>query len=299
MAFWTTEKLFEVLATKEFISDFNPKRIKVGAYELSMGSEYFVTADENGIRQTKKKRLSPDEQFVIPPGQFALLITEEVINLPGNVIGFISIKASVKFRGLINISGFHVDPGFSGRLKFSVQNAGSRPAVFAQGQALFPIWFSELDRTTKYPYNGEHNNQQEITPKDVEQISGEIASPGQLLHDIVGLRTQADQRYEELRHQISRLESRLTFVLGIVAIPFILGIVLVILQLYLQKSPPPFVVNFPPPQAVAAPLAATPNQVLNPPGTGTELQTSSLNSPKNTSDTDGSSSTRKRLHKSQ
>jgi dCTP deaminase len=243
MAFWTTEKLFEVLADKKLIPQYDPNRVKVGAYELSMGSEYFVTADADGKRQTTKQCLSPGEQFVIPPGQFALLITEESVNLPANVISFISIKASVKFRGLINISGFHVDPGFSGRLKFSVQNAGSQHAVIAQGQALFLIWFSNLDRTTAYPYNGEHNNQMEITAKDVEQISGEIASPGQLLRDIVELRTESERQHTDLQERITLLNSRMSNAVWFFAIPLVVGIVLMVLQAYFQKSPQPLVVN--------------------------------------------------------
>ena len=68
-------------------------------------------------------------QLVIPPGQFGLLITEEVVQVPMDAIAFISIKAGIKFRGLVNVSGFHADPGFSGKLKFAVYNAGSQRLV--------------------------------------------------------------------------------------------------------------------------------------------------------------------------
>ena len=51
---------------------------------------------------------------MIPPGQFAFLLTAETVTMPDNAIAFISIKARLKFNGLINISGFHVDPGYRG-----------------------------------------------------------------------------------------------------------------------------------------------------------------------------------------
>jgi len=73
-------------------------------------------------------RAQPGEQFVIPPGQFAYLLTEEVVRIPSSAMGFISLKFGVKGPGLINVSGFHVDPGYWGRLVFSVYNAGPSEA---------------------------------------------------------------------------------------------------------------------------------------------------------------------------
>ena len=60
------------------------------------------------------------QNLVIPPGQFGLILTNEVVTIPNDLIGFISIKAKIKFRGLINVSGFHVDPGFHGHGIFTL-----------------------------------------------------------------------------------------------------------------------------------------------------------------------------------
>src|SRR5205823_733573 len=99
----------------------------------------------------------------------------------------ISIKASIKFRGLVNVSGFHVDPGFRGRLKFSVYNAGSQNIVLSRHQPAFLIWFSDLDRVTKESYDGAHFGQVDITAEDVMRLQGEVASPGQLKKEIQDL----------------------------------------------------------------------------------------------------------------
>ncbi|MGI4742816.1 MAG: dCTP deaminase domain-containing protein [Janthinobacterium lividum] len=111
MSFLSNKRLLQILPT--CINPYDPGRIESGAYELSMGNEYFTTNAETAT----KTLLSEREQFVIEPGQFALLITKETISIPASNLGFISVKAGVKFRGLINVSGFHVDPGFHGRLK--------------------------------------------------------------------------------------------------------------------------------------------------------------------------------------
>jgi dCTP deaminase len=117
----------------------------------------------------------------------AMLITEEEVNIPLDAMAFISMKAGKKLGGLINISGFHVDPGFRGRLKFSVYNAGSRDAVLEVGQPTFPIWFCNLDRATDTKYDGEHQGQQRLTAEDASRLRGEVASPQALSAEIKSL----------------------------------------------------------------------------------------------------------------
>ncbi|SRR5258706_597244 len=176
MAFWSAEELRRRISTSKIIDPFNPTRVKYGAYELSLGPEVFVTSSEYNTRLG----LYPGSQVAIPPGQLALLLTDEVVDVPPDAIAFISIKAGAKFRGLLNVSGFHVDPGFKGRLKFSVYNAGSEPAILECGQPLFPIWFSSLDRTTAEVYTGRHQNQMSLSPDDIGSLQGVISSPGAL-----------------------------------------------------------------------------------------------------------------------
>ena len=106
-----------------------------------------------------------------------------------NVLAFISIKASKKMGGLVNVSGFHVDPGFSGRLKFSVYNAGSKPTVLDVGEPLFPIWFYELPESNEDDYHGKHYGQRSISSADVEQLQGQVSSPAALQKQIDELRS--------------------------------------------------------------------------------------------------------------
>ena len=54
--------------------------------------------------------------------------------------------------GLVNVSGFHVDPGYKGRLKFAVYNAGGSDIKLTRGDAIFLIWFSELDKVSQHLY---------------------------------------------------------------------------------------------------------------------------------------------------
>nr|WP_177241418.1 deoxycytidine triphosphate deaminase [Stigmatella aurantiaca] len=176
------------------IEPFQEARVKSAAYELSVGAEVFRTSTEPAV----KTMLVPGAQFEIPPGQLALLITEEVIRIPPDAIGFISIRAGIKFRGLVNVSGFHVDPGFHGRLKFTVYNAGSRSVVVARGTPIFLLWFSSLNQPTADLHKGDHSGQMEITAEDVMRLSGDTASPADLKLKLDDLRLDYDKRIHAL-----------------------------------------------------------------------------------------------------
>ena len=185
MSFWSSEKIKETAAQCPLVEPYDEKSVEHCAYELGLGPEAFLTSDD----ENKKTVLDEGEQLVIPPGQFCLLLTEEKVFIPSNAIGLISIKAGVKFRGLVNVSGFHVDSGFQGKLKFSVYNAGSQNIVLQRKQRVFLLWFCDLDRATSDTYKGTRINQSEISTEDVMRMQGEIASPGQLKKEIDEVQT--------------------------------------------------------------------------------------------------------------
>jgi len=192
MAFIGNTSLTKLLTGSDIISDFNPKRIKNGAYELSLGSQVFQT--DSSPRAVKD--LKDGEQIEIKPGQFALLLTKEYIKIPQNKIAFISIKASIKFKGLVNVSGFHVDPGYEGKLLFSVYNAGPSNIILSNGTNYFPIWFAEINE--KQDYTGKHEKQIRIPDDPVEALSqGELASPNVLSKRIEESNAATHKKIEE------------------------------------------------------------------------------------------------------
>lgn len=68
--------------------------------------------------------------------------------MPPKAMGFISMKATYKLKGLVNVSGFHVDPGWSGPLIFAVFNAGPAAVHLERGLALFLLWVADLDESS-------------------------------------------------------------------------------------------------------------------------------------------------------
>jgi dCTP deaminase len=204
--FWSGETLKERLGP--LITPFHPGRVDCSAYTLAMGREVYVSPNDatEDPQSVTIRQLGDGEGFTIPPGQFAFLLTDEIVEVPDNALALISIKAKIKWRGLINVSGFHVDPGFKGRLIFSVYNAGPVPVHLRQGQSLFLIWFSSLDRPTKL---GRNQPVQETFPPDlISGISGELQSLAGINKKIKDL----DKSLTERVHTIEREQTYYRFI---------------------------------------------------------------------------------------
>jgi dCTP deaminase len=146
MSFWSSQTLRSRLPS--LIEPFEDDRIQSASYELCLGEEVYISPLPDTPQNERKKTFLKERETVpIPPGQFAFLITSEKVTVPSNAIAFISIKFKAKAEGLINVSGFHVDPGYSGRLIFAVYNAGPLNFHVQYGKQLFSIWFADLDES--------------------------------------------------------------------------------------------------------------------------------------------------------
>ena len=197
-AFWSGESLRERL--KELIDPFNPERIDCAAYTLSVGQEVYVSPNEESIDPTTVaiRKLNSEEAFTIPPGQFAFLLTEEIIEVPSNALAFISMRAKVKFRGLVNVSGFHVDPGFRGQLTYAVFNAGPVPVHLKRGQPIFLIWYASLDSDSSF--KKKEGAQLGIDPQLITGIAGEI-------HSFAGLSKKIENCEKALSDRVHSIEN--------------------------------------------------------------------------------------------
>lgn len=181
MGFWSGERLALELP-KGLISDFDPNNLDYATYRLCVGEQAFVTADKFGVSAPSDPLISvlgdaPNHTLRIPPGQFAFLLTHETVKVPSSAIALISMRATYKFKGLINVSGFHVDPGWEGKLLFSVYNAGASEVIIKKLDPLFLIVYADLDQDSKMLYRGASQHQKSINPSLLEGMTGQVFSP--------------------------------------------------------------------------------------------------------------------------
>lgn len=137
------------LCSQEFTSiiqwdTFNEGNLQQASYDLRLGSESYIVGDEVPTQLTADKQ----QYLTIAPGQFALLMTFEVLNIPDDILCFISLRNSFKMQGLVNISGFHVDPTFKGKLVFAVNNVGPSDIRLKFKDSTFSIFFAQVAGNT-------------------------------------------------------------------------------------------------------------------------------------------------------
>jgi dCTP deaminase len=176
-------------------------RLKAASYNLTLGHQAYVTpvseTDPKSIRS-----LADGESFRIPAGQFAFLLTFEAVDVPKNAIALVALRArELKFQGVINVSGFHIDPGYRGRLVLAVYNAGPREVHLSQGNILFEVFFADLEEDTERPYVQSSDNSPlfRIEPRLISAIAGEFET-------LQGLKGKIDDVEDELEERIHSLE---------------------------------------------------------------------------------------------
>lgn len=182
MAFWSGEKL--AVELPDLIAPYRPNHLDCASYRLSVGEQAFVTSDKLSSHVPEAELITflgapPKNLLRIGPGQFAFLLTDEIVEVPANALALISMRAKYKFKGLINVSGFHVDPGWKGKLLFSVYNAGPASILIEKGEALFLIVYSDLDCTSVKPhlYDGHAQGQATIKTDLISGLNSQVFSP--------------------------------------------------------------------------------------------------------------------------
>lgn len=181
--------------------------LKGWSYDMRLGTEVFLSSED------KVRTLGEFEAFFIQPGDFALLTTEEHLHIPLDLVAFITLRFHVALRGLINISGFHVDPGFNGRIVFSVYNAGPNPVALRRGDPIFMVVFTNLD--------GRAEDRTDVTFKDIEHLKAEwiAAAKGPTVNLV------------KLNRRVDRLQSYVNTIIAIgiavvagIIVAFVLGV---------------------------------------------------------------------------
>ena len=113
----------------------------------------------------------------------------------------------------MNVSGFHADPGFHGRLVFAVFNAGPGDVHLRRGECLFMLALAYLDEETERPRCDEQP-QMNIPMEIIMPIAGEIQSLAGLKGNIDEVEDELDGRLHALEREVAVLRWAGAVVLG-------------------------------------------------------------------------------------
>ncbi|AEB96024.1 MAG: dCTP deaminase [Metallosphaera sp.] len=100
-------------------------------------------------------------EFVIHPNEHVLMVTEEYIKLPQDIMAFVNIRSSFARLGLL-VPPTIVDAGFEGQLTIEIMGSGF-PVKLRKGSRFLHLIFAKTLTPVEKPYKGKYQGQRGVT----------------------------------------------------------------------------------------------------------------------------------------
>jgi hypothetical protein len=115
------------------------------------------------------KIISKDGELVdalnVQAGGVVEVVSEEIVSVPGNILGYALVKTSLCNEGLLALNIGIVDPGYSGKLSSALVNFGQGVKRIAKGDVFLRLTFHRIQETGKEPDSFNEGNY----IKDIQQ----------------------------------------------------------------------------------------------------------------------------------
>jgi len=147
-----------------------PEQFGSCSVDFRLGSEFSVfehskhafidLRDKTAIQDLMRTiSIPPGEPFILQPGEFALAITEERLELDADVLGRLEGRSSLGRIGIIvhGTAGLF-DPGWRGKATLELSNLGRMPVALYPGMRICSFTFEQLSSPSSMPYYKKASN---------------------------------------------------------------------------------------------------------------------------------------------
>lgn len=142
-----------------------PNAVQPASVDLHLGADFLIFKTDEHIcidpaepleKAMDRVKISPQRQFIIHPGQFALGMTYEVVGVASDMVGRLEGKSSLGRIGLIiHATAGYLDPGNKLKMTLELHNISSLPIKLYYKMPIAQISFTPLSSKADNPY-GEH-----------------------------------------------------------------------------------------------------------------------------------------------
>ena len=176
-----SEKLIRLMIECDMLlENANLDNIQGASYDLRLGDKYF--------QKGEIKTLDEQNPFVVmEPGDYVLISSKEIANLPKDIAGRFDLTVSLFCKGVILSNGPQVDPGFHGRLFCLLFNTANNKVQLKHGEHYATIEFVKLVEPT-VPYMGKYQNK--LKMKDYLPEMVEASAINKLMEDVENLKKE-------------------------------------------------------------------------------------------------------------
>lgn len=97
------------------------------------------------------------DRYIINPGEFVLMSSNEMLNIPNGIVAFVAGRSSIARLGIQVEQAGLVDAGFRGTITFEVYNQTNRPVILYRGMRIAQIYFIKAQYAS-IPYGSRGSN---------------------------------------------------------------------------------------------------------------------------------------------
>lgn len=144
----TGDALCKAIVDQTFIKNGDAKCAEGIKYDFRMGSQVLKAKFGRSMDMAKMSEEQKAE-MVVDPGEVVFVLTEEVLELPGNIMAQLMPKRKLSHDGILVLGGFCVDPLYKGKLLVGLYNFSSATFVLDPGRKLIAAIFFELQESEK------------------------------------------------------------------------------------------------------------------------------------------------------
>jgi dCTP deaminase len=155
----------QILAGRIGIEPIDEHDIQPSSVDLHLGSRFQVfrnsrypyidpSMDQAGLMELVEA--TPEEPFVLHPGEFVLAVTVERLTLPDDVVARLEGKSSLGRLGLlIHSTAGYIDPGWEGTITLELSNVANLPIILTPGMAIGQVSFMFMTTPVDRPYGSQ------------------------------------------------------------------------------------------------------------------------------------------------
>lgn len=139
------------------IGEIKPEQLQPNSVDLTLGGTYSIIEPNEEDRSVdikkaiKYKHSVFKDAITISPKQFILMASEEVLNIPNGIVGFVQGRSSVARIGLQTEQAGLIDAGFRGTITFELYNESNHAITLYKGMRIAQVYFFKAEKAVS-PY---------------------------------------------------------------------------------------------------------------------------------------------------
>lgn len=196
MSLLTDQQITEAVKGGKLINGYDPQvdwfadksPVQPCSADLHVGNINIPCPLDSGI--PNERTFVKTDGYSLPPGGTVVVVTREDVSLPNDTAAIAFPASGVSFRGILMTNPGHIDPGYSGKLRFTIINMGSESFPLSPSTVICTLLLFKLERRV----NVDWSERGKVGDKKRMGESPKSELVNRLSHDFLSVDDRAEKR---------------------------------------------------------------------------------------------------------